>query len=64
MIGMQTQRPLTHEVAATLRAERARELAAIHAAVCRARPRQLCCSTCRELNDRAARLALVAGGQR
>jgi hypothetical protein len=57
-------RPTTHEVAATLRAERAREMYSIHTAVCRARPRQLCCATCRELNDRAARLARVAGGQR
>lgn len=44
-----------------LKAERARTLAEIHEAVCRARPRRLACSTCWELNDRAARLARAAG---
>lgn len=56
-------RPVTHAATATLKAERARTLAEIHDAVCRARKQGLRCATCRELNDRAAILARVAGGQ-
>lgn len=37
-------------------ARRARELADIHNAVCRARRQGLVCSTCTDLNGRAARL--------
>lgn len=44
-----------------VKAERAREYAAIHRAACRHRAQGLCCSTCSELNDRAARLARRAG---
>lgn len=53
-------RATTHEVAALLRAERARELASIHEAVCRARPRRLVCAACRDLNERAERLSNAA----
>jgi hypothetical protein len=38
----------------------AAELAAIHAVVCRARRQALCCSTCNELNERAARAERLA----
>jgi hypothetical protein len=59
---MQTlPRIVTHVATLALKAERARTLASIHNAVCRARPRRLACSTCHELNDRAARLARAAG---
>lgn len=50
-----------HTPTLALRAERARVLAEIHNAVCRARPRRLACSTCTELNETAARLARAAG---
>ena len=40
-----------------LKAEKARETAAIHAAACRYRRQDLVCSTCTELDARAARLA-------
>jgi hypothetical protein len=40
----------------TVSAQRARELADIHQATCRARRQGLICSTCLELSGRAARL--------
>ena len=43
-------------------AERAREYAEIHNAACRYRAQGLVCSTCTELDERAARLAKLAGG--
>jgi len=39
-----------------LRLQRARELASIHNAVCRARQAWLCCGTCSSLADRVVRL--------
>lgn len=47
--------------AAVLRAERAREYAGIHRSACRYRAQGLACSTCSELDERAARLAKRAG---
>lgn len=39
-----------------LRLQRARELASIHRAVCRARQTGLCCATCSDLAERVTRL--------
>lgn len=52
-----------HVATLALKAERARTLADIHNALCRYRRQGLRCSTCQELNDRAARLARAAGEQ-
>jgi hypothetical protein len=48
----------THMTTTELRAQRARELAWIHNAVCRFAKQLLACSTCRELNAAAARYVL------
>lgn len=42
--------------------ERAREYAEIHRSACRYRVQGLVCSTCTETEERAARLARLAGG--
>lgn len=55
--------PPTHVATLALKAERARTLAEIHNACCRLRRQGLRCSTCFDLNDRAARLARAAGEQ-
>lgn len=44
-----------------LKAEKAREYAAIHRSACRYRRQGLVCSTCTETDERAARLAKLAG---
>lgn len=44
-----------------LRLQRARELASIHNAVCRARQAGLCCSTCGDLAERVNRLEASRG---
>lgn len=47
-----------------LRAEIARQDAAVHEAACRYRRQGLRCSSCQETQDRAARLARLAGEAR
>jgi len=44
-----------------LKAEKAREYAAIHRLSCRYKARDLRCSICHDLDARAARLAKLAG---
>jgi len=52
---------LARDAGLVLAAERAREYAEIHAAACRYRAQGLVCSTCFDLDERAARLARLAG---
>jgi hypothetical protein len=54
--------PLVNVEGLVLEAERALEMSEIHRAACRYRRQGLRCSTCTSLNERAARLARLAGG--
>lgn len=53
--------PLAVKTALVLRAEIAREAASLHEAACRYRRQNLRCSACHETQERAARLAKLAG---
>lgn len=53
--------PAVKTAALVLRAEKAREYAEIHRSACRYRRQGLVCSTCSELDERAARMAKRAG---
>ena len=53
--------PCAEQTGLVLRAEIAREAAAIHEAACRYRRQGLVCSACFETQERAARLAKLAG---
>lgn len=50
------------KTALVLRAEKAREYAEIHRSACRYRAQGVRCSTCADLDERAARLARLVGG--
>lgn len=54
-------RGASHTATLALKAERARTLFEIHDALCRWKRQGLRCSTCTDLNERAARLARAAG---
>jgi uncharacterized membrane protein YecN with MAPEG domain len=53
---------LARNAGIVLAAERAREYADIHRSACRYRAQGLVCSFCFETEERAARLARLAGG--